>query len=108
MILQKLKTLPCFPCPHNSCCCNYGVDLTDDEAMLIIAHHGEDTIYADLRPNDRGAIERIFRTCVRNNVCIFLKDNACTIHNESYYPIACKIFPYGHLPQERLICPEFK
>jgi hypothetical protein len=28
--------LPCFPCPHASACCAYGVTLSDDEKAALV------------------------------------------------------------------------
>ena len=31
-------SLPCFPCPHASACCAYGVTLSDEEAWHIVRY----------------------------------------------------------------------
>ena len=34
--MREFPSLPCFPCPHQSACCAYGVTLSDDEALALI------------------------------------------------------------------------
>ena len=54
-----------------------------------------------------------WRTRVRRGRCVFLKDNVCTIHAQSYYPAVCRGFPWidaetgGPYEYDRTICPEF-
>ena len=54
-----------------------------------------------------------WRTRVRGGRCVFLRDNVCTIHAESYYPAVCRGFPWtdaetgGPYEYDRTICPEF-
>jgi hypothetical protein len=44
---------------------------------------------------------------------VFLKDNLCTIHTQSFYPAVCRGFPWtdaetgGPYEYDRTICPEF-
>ena len=42
-ISDGFPPLPCFPCPHGSSCCAYGVTLGDEEAAAISQAHGEGT-----------------------------------------------------------------
>jgi hypothetical protein len=97
--------LPCFPCPHNSACCAYGVTLSDAEADAIARAHGRDRIY-QTRWGE-------WRTRIRNRRCVFLVDNRCTIHGEAYFPAVCRGFPWtdaetgGPYEYDRTICPEF-
>ena len=37
--------LPCYPCPHASACCAYGVTLGEEEAAAISAARGPETVY---------------------------------------------------------------
>ena len=37
--------LPCYPCPHASACCAYGVTLSEDEAARISQEHGPGVLY---------------------------------------------------------------
>jgi len=97
--------LPCFPCPHASACCAYGVTLSDDEAEVIAREHGAHMIY-QTRWGE-------WRTRVRQRRCVFLVENRCTIHGQSYYPAVCRGFPWtdaetGEPYQyDQTICPEF-
>jgi hypothetical protein len=97
--------LPCFPCPHASACCAYGVTLSDEEAAAIAAEHGGHTVYRT-RCGE-------WRTRVRRRRCVFLRDNRCTIHGRGYYPAVCRGFPWtdaetgGPYEYDRTICPEF-
>jgi hypothetical protein len=103
--MRDLPSLPCFPCPHHSACCAFGVTLSDDEAAAITRVHGSDPIYRTRWGE--------WRTRVRGGRCIFLQDNVCTIHAESYYPAVCRGFPWtdaetgGPYQYDRTICPEF-
>ena len=56
--------LPCFPCPHASACCAYGVTLSDEEAAAITAAHGGHLIYRTRWGE--------WRTRVRGGRCVFL------------------------------------
>ncbi|MDX2193630.1 MAG: YkgJ family cysteine cluster protein [Gemmatimonadales bacterium] len=100
-----LPVLPCFPCPHASACCSWGTTLTDEEAEAIRAAHGADTCYRTRWGE--------WRTRVRKGRCVFLKDNACRIHGQPYYPEVCRAFPWtdaetgGPYAYTQTICPEF-
>lgn len=54
-----------------------------------------------------------WRTRVRARRCVFLRNNECTIHGESYYPLVCRSFPWtdaetgGPYESDQTICPEF-
>lgn len=103
--MSDFPSLPCFPCPHQSACCAHGVTLNDDEAAAVSAAHGADRIY-QTRWGE-------WRTRVRNGRCVFLEDNVCAIHAESYYPAVCRGFPWtdaetgGPYEFDQTICPEF-
>lgn len=97
---MTVRALPCYPCPHGSACCAYGVDLTESEAAAL----------------DPGKVYRTssgtWRTRVRNRRCVFLADNACTLHETDHYPATCRGFPWYMGDQttpyeyDRTICPE--
>lgn len=91
--------LPCWPCPHASACCSFGVDLLPLEAINIIAAHGEDTVVE-------------LRTAVVDGHCVFLDDNKCSIHNETYYPSVCRAYPldaeHGGEYEGEHVCPEMQ
>lgn len=89
--------LPCFPCPHKSCCCNYGASLTDGEAVIIEQLYGSESVIY---------VEDEFRTNIVDGKCFFLKENKCMIHGESFYPAVCKDFPLNYM-FDKTICPEF-
>ena len=38
--MPELPALPCYPCPHQSACCAYGVTLSDAEAAEITREQG--------------------------------------------------------------------
>jgi len=103
--MRELPTLPCFPCPHHSSCCAYGVTLSEDEAAAIAASQGPGTIFRTRWGE--------WRTRVRGGRCVFLKANLCLIHGESYYPAVCGGFPWtdaetgGPYEYDQTICPEF-
>jgi hypothetical protein len=98
-------TLPCFPCPHASACCAFGVTLSDDEARAIADAHGADTVYRTRWGE--------WRTRVKRGRCVMLTDNSCAIHAASYFPAVCRGFPWTEgdgespYPYDRTICPEF-
>lgn len=98
------RTLPCYPCPHDSACCAYGVDLSDAEAAAIRLHYGADKVYR----NRAGE----WRTRVRSRRCVFLVSNACTLHATDHYPSTCRGFPWYADDQttpydyDQTICPE--
>ena len=103
--MRDIPSLPCSPCPHQSSCCAYGVTLSDQEAAAIIQRHGAAMIYRTRWGE--------WRTRVRRKRCVFLRDNLCTIHAESYYPAVCRGFPWtdaetgGPYEYDRTIYPEF-
>ena len=103
---QPLPSLPCYPCPHNSACCGWGVTLSEREAAAISAAHGADKVY-----RTRGGE---WRTRVKNRRCVLLVANACTIYDKPYYPVVCGGFPFvdadtgGPYEFDRTICPEFE
>ncbi len=103
--MSDFPALPCFPCPHHSACCAHGVTLSDDEAAAVSAAHGSQYLY-QTRWGE-------WRTRVRQGRCVFLENNVCRIHAESYYPAVCKGFPWtdaetgGPYEFDQTICPEF-
>ena len=103
--MRELPTLPCYPCPHRSSCCSYGVTLSDEEAAAIGQAHGADMVYRTRWGE--------WRTRVRAKRCVFLRENACSIHAQSYYPVVCRGFPWtdaetgGPYLYDQTICPEF-
>ena len=105
MRMRELPSLPCFPCPHSSSCCAYGVTLSEEEAVAISNIHGGATVYRTRWGE--------WRTRVRGGRCILLKDNVCTIHAQPYYPAVCRGFPWtdaetgGPYEYDQTICPEF-
>ena len=98
--------LPCFPCPHASNCCSWGVTLSDREAAGLGAAYGHEKVYK----NRWGE----WRTRVRKGKCVFLVDNACSIHDDQHYPAVCRGFPFtdaetgGPYRYDQTICPEFE
>jgi hypothetical protein len=103
---MTFPALPCFPCPHHSACCAHGSTLAEDEAEAIMARHGIDRIYLTRWGE--------WRTRVTGGRCAFLVDNACELHDESFYPLVCQGFPWtdsetgGPYEFDRTICPEFE
>ena len=104
--MHDFPSLPCYPCPHLSSCCAYGVTLSDDEAAAITRgarRRGRSTG----RAGANGA-----RGCAAAAAC-FSSENVCTIHAEPYYPAVCRGFPWtdaetgGPYEYDRTICPEF-
>lgn len=98
------RDLPCYPCPHASACCAYGVSLTDAEKVQVVAKFGEKAVVFD-------DAEQEWRTRVVEGRCFFSKDNVCTIHAESFYPETCRGFPWvlpsgEPYPYDVTICPE--
>jgi len=97
--------LPCYPCPHGSSCCAYGTTLTDVEARELSTRYGEDRVYRTRWGE--------WRTRVRKGRCVFLVDNACSIHKDPAYPAVCRGFPWtdaetgGPYEYDRTICGEF-
>ena len=100
-----MRPLPCFPCPHQSACCAYGVSLDEDEANTLRQLLGAGAVVWDDEENE-------WRTAVVNDRCVLLRDNACTVHDKPYYPKVCGGFPFtdpatgGPYLYEN-ICPEF-
>lgn len=98
--------LPCYPCPHGSSCCYWGVSLVGDEEKTIRGLYGDAALVWDDEDKE-------WRTSVVDGKCFFLKNNACSIHKESYYPRICKGFPWldgetgQEYPYDRSICGEF-
>ena len=99
-----LPPLPCFPCPHHSACCAYGVTLTDAEAAGLGARHGRDKLYRTRWGE--------WRTRVRRGRCVFLAHGSCMIHADPQYPSVCRGFPWtdaefgGPYEFDQSICPE--
>jgi hypothetical protein len=81
---MTLYALPCYPCPHRSVCCSWGVSLTDAEADRLKSVHGDGCV---------AHTGEEWRTRVVDGACYFLRENACSIHGESYYPRLCRGFP---------------
>jgi hypothetical protein len=106
MASPVLPSLPCYPCPHASACCAYGATLSDEEASAISAAHGDGKAYRTRWGE--------WRTRVVQGRCVFLRDNACSIYDQPYYPAVCRGFPFvdaetgGPYEYEREICPEFE
>lgn len=102
---SEFPELPCFPCPHHSSCCAYGVTVSEEEAAALAGKYGEDKIYRTRWGE--------WRTRIRRGRCIFLVDNSCTIHADPYYPAVCRSFPWtdaetgGPYLFDQTICPEF-
>jgi hypothetical protein len=103
--VSAFPALPCYPCPHASACCAYGVTLSDDEARDITVRFGADKIYRTRWGE--------WRTRIKAKRCVFLVDNGCSIYREAFYPAVCRGFPWtdaetgGPYEFDRTICPEF-
>ncbi len=101
----SFPALPCYPCPHHSACCAYGVTLSDAEAEAITNRYGPQKLYRTRWGE--------WRTRVKNRRCVFLSDNSCSIYRETFYPAVCRGFPWtdaetgGPYEFDRTICPEF-
>ena len=97
--------LPCYPCPHGSACCSYGTTLSAEEARAIKKAHGGKHVYRTRWGE--------WRTRVVKGRCGFLRNNACVLYNQPYYPAVCRGFPWidaetgGPYEFDRTICPEF-
>lgn len=126
--MRRLPTLPCDPCPHGSVCCSHGTNLTDDEAVALGERYGMDKVVL----MDRSGLERRFgggrpiegetlwnggepewATAVGPGGCVFLVDNACSIHGDPSYPAVCRMFPWRGLGRSGLavdakVCPEMR
>lgn len=98
--------LPCFPCPHASNCCSWGVTLSDEEAQALGERYGHQLLYKSRWGE--------WRTRVRQGKCVFLVNNACSIHADPHYPAVCRGFPFtdaetgGPYRYDQTICPEFE
>jgi hypothetical protein len=96
--------LPCFPCPHGGACCEWGVELSDDEAAAIRARHGDAAV-------TWSEDEECWRTAVVGPRCVFWAAG-CAIHDKPYYPSMCRGFPWRYrdtaepYPYDATICPE--
>lgn len=103
--MSGFPALPCYPCPHQSSCCAYGVTLSEHEALDLARRHGEEKVYRTRWGE--------WRTRIRNRRCVFLVDNGCTIHADPAYPVVCRAFPWtdaetgGPYEYDQTICPEF-
>lgn len=95
------------PCVHDSACCSWGATLQKHEV---------DAIRTRFPDHQKLVVEKYgeMRTRVRNGVCVFKKTNRCVIHDEPFYPIVCRLFPwesstggpYSDDPDEYEICPD--
>lgn len=105
-VRAEQRPLPCYPCPHQSACCNYGTTLSDEEAGAIGRRYGRELVYRTRWGE--------WRTRVRNRQCVFVRDNACLLHAEPFYPAVCRGFPWtdaetgGPYQFDQAICPELK
>ena len=103
--MADFPELPCFPCPHQSACCAYGVTLSDEEAAGLSQRYGSDKVYRTRWGE--------WRTRIRKGRCVFLVENVCTIHADKQYPAVCRGFPWtdaetgGPYQFDQTICPEF-
>ena len=79
--------------------------MSDAEADAARAAHGEGKVFRTRWGE--------WRTRVVKGRCVFLKNNACSIYNQPYYPAVCRGFPFvdaetgGPYEFDREICPEF-
>jgi putative zinc- or iron-chelating protein len=102
----RLPKLPCFPCPHRSACCSWGVDLSMEEAAALGRTYGDDKVVLDPEAG-------VWRTRVVDGRCAFLGDNRCLIHDDPHYPAVCRGFPWtdaetgGPYRGDPEVCPEF-
>jgi Fe-S-cluster containining protein len=102
----NVPPLPCFPCPHASNCCSWGVTLSDEEAAALGERYGHQLLYKSRWGE--------WRTRVRQGKCVFLVNNACSIHADPHYPAVCRGFPFtdaetgGPYRYDQTICPEFE
>lgn len=103
---EHYPPLPCYPCPHASNCCSWGVTLSEEEALALGARYGRDKMYLTRWGE--------WRTRVRGGRCAFLVNNACSIHADPHYPAVCRGFPFidsetgGPYQYDQTICPEFE
>ena len=99
------ERLPCFPCPHGSICCSWGTALNEQEAETLKRIYGDHTVVWDLEEDE-------WRTKVEGERYIFLRDNACSLHEKPEYPSVCRCFPWsdpntgGPYQYDLSICPE--
>jgi Fe-S-cluster containining protein len=102
----EIPRLPCYPCPHASACCAYGVTVSPEEAGALAARFGADKVYRTRWGE--------WRTRVRRGRCVFLGNNTCTIHDDPCFPVVCRGFPWadGETGEayefDQTICPEFE
>jgi hypothetical protein len=100
-----LPSLPCYPCPYDASCCAYGTSLSEEEATVIEAKHGQGLVYKTRWGE--------WRTRVRQKRCVLYRDGGCTIHDQSYYPATCRGFPWidgetgGRYEYDVTICGAF-
>jgi len=105
IVAEPAPSLPCFPCPHQSACCSWGVSLTDAEAVDLRRLYGDSAIVRDDEENE-------WRTSAPGDAgCVFLKDNQCALHDRPEYPRMCRGFPHsdgagGDYLWDKSICPE--
>ncbi|HXI20005.1 MAG TPA: hypothetical protein VNH46_02915 [Gemmatimonadales bacterium] len=103
--MPDYPALPCYPCPHGSACCAYGVTLSEGEAAALGERYGREKIYRTRWGE--------WRTRIRAGRCAFLVANACTIHADPDFPGVCRGFPWidaetgGPYEFDQTICPEF-
>jgi hypothetical protein len=84
--MAKRPRLPCYPCPHDSSCCAYGTTVSPQEAKSLRKRFPKDMIYRTRWGE--------WRTRIRNRRCVFLVENACTLHGDPAYPATCRGFPW--------------
>ena len=102
------ETLPCFPCPHNSVCCEHGTEVSPLEAQQIRDAFGENTIetlspdeyrrrfqYTEEDPEleNMALYVTTLKTTTYGPRCVFW-DRGCSLYNSSSYPIMCRAFPW--------------
>jgi hypothetical protein len=85
-------------CPHQSVCCTWGVDLTEDEATAIVKNYGP--YFVDQ------VREGEWRTAIWKGKCVFNVMNRCLIYYKEYYPEVCRKFPFEAYEGDSTICPE--
>jgi len=76
----------------------------DDEREAVEKEFGRDFVSWDEE-------EKEFRTAVKDGHCVFLENNACSIHSRTYYPIVCRGYPFRNLYDTRpyefeIECPD--
>lgn len=85
--MSELK-LPCHPCPHDSVCCSRGTILTPTEYGELSKRFGEWFFHWDVD-------EQAWRTTYRRGSCLFFDGRGCQLHDDPYYPVACRLFPHA-------------